>query len=59
MKKKLITERIEGICFNGQGGMPNTPDVAIVISLITGKLIKIEQALTGRIRRRRIIIRRK
>ncbi len=46
-KKNLITDWIEAIsavCFNGQGGMPSTPDVAIVIPLIAGKLFQIEQA---------------
>ncbi len=47
-KKNLIAERIKGIsgvCFNGQGSMPSTPNVAIIIPLITGKLNKLEQAL--------------
>ncbi len=47
-KKNLIAERIEGIsdvCSNGQDSMPSTPNVAIAIPLITGKLNKLDQAL--------------
>ncbi len=50
-KKNLNAERIGGnsdVCFYGQGGMPSTPNVAIAIPLITGKLNKLEQALTSR-----------
>ncbi len=41
--KQLIAERSEGImdiCFNGPVDMQNTSDLAIVIPLITGKLIR-------------------